>query len=114
VIPLPPEFINKQDGESKKDCERDAAKRFFNKLRLDHPHLSLIITEDGLSSNAPHMREAQKYNLRYILGVKEGDHHFLFEQVQMARSAGETTEIEFTDKKIRKYFIISVLLTRFP
>jgi hypothetical protein len=55
VIPLAPEFINKQDGQSKNDCERNAAKRFFEKLRKDHPHLPLIITEDGLSSNAPHI-----------------------------------------------------------
>jgi len=60
VVPLAPEFINKQDGQSKNDCERNAAKRFFEKLRKDHPHLPLIITEDGLSSNAPHIREAQK------------------------------------------------------
>ena len=99
VIPLAPEFINKQDGESENDCERNAAKRFFEKLRLDHPHLPFIITEDAQSSNAPHIREAEKYNLRYILGVKEGDHHFLFKQVQMARSTGLTVEIEFADEK---------------
>ena len=58
VIPLAPEFINKQDGESKNDCERNAAKRFFAKLMKDHPHLPIIITEDGLSSNAPHIKEA--------------------------------------------------------
>ena len=68
VIPLAPEFIIKQDGQSKNDCERNAAKRFFGKLREDHPHLPLIITEDALSSNAPHIREAEKYNLHYILG----------------------------------------------
>ena len=99
VIPLPPEFIVKQDGQNKNDCERNAAKRFFEKLRKDHPHLPIIITEDALSSNAPHIQEAQKYNLHYILGVKEGDHSFLFKQVKMARSSGQTTEFEIVDKK---------------
>ena len=99
VIPLAPEFIMKQDGQTKNDCERNAAKRFFEKLRKDHPHLPLIITEDGLSSNAPHIREAHKHNLHYILGVKEGDHSFLFEQVEMARNAGQTTDIEIVDEK---------------
>ena len=99
VIPLPPEFIMKQDGETKNACERNAAKRFFEKVRKDHPHLPLIITEDALSSNAPHIREAQKHNLHYILGVKEGDHSFLFEQVEMARNAGQTTELEIVDEK---------------
>ena len=99
VIPLAPEFIVKQDGQTKNDCERNAAKRFFEKLRKDHPHLPLIITEDGLSSNAPHISEAQKYKLHYILGVKEGDHSFLFEQVKMARNADQTTELEIVDGK---------------
>ena len=99
VIPLAPEFIQKQDGQTKNDCERNAAKRFFEKLRKDHPHLPLIVTEDGISSNAPHIREAQRHNLHYILGVKEGDHCFLFEQVKMARDAGQSTEFEIVDKE---------------
>ncbi|RZB36402.1 MAG: hypothetical protein SRB2_02227 [Desulfobacteraceae bacterium Eth-SRB2] len=99
VIPLSPEFIVKQDGQNKNDCERNAAKRFFEKLRKDHPHLPLIVTEDALSSNAPHIREAQKYNLHYILGVKEGDHSFLFEQVKKARSVGQITEFEIVDEE---------------
>src|SRR5437879_11663576 len=55
VIPLMPEPIIKQDGTEKNDCERNAAKRFIAKLRQDHPHLKFIVTEDGLSSNAPHI-----------------------------------------------------------
>jgi disulfide oxidoreductase YuzD len=77
VIPLMPEPIIKQDGETKNDCERNASKRFFEKFRQDHPNLPVIVVEDALSSNAPHIRELQRHNLRYILGVKEGDHEFL-------------------------------------
>ena len=94
VIPLAPEPIVKQDGETKNDCERNAAKRFLAQLRQDHPDLALIITEDALSANAPHIRELQTYNLRYILGVKEGDHAFLFDYVETAHQAGQTTVYE--------------------
>lgn len=94
VIPLAPEPIIKQDGETKNDCERNAAKRFFAQLWKDHPHLPLIVTEDALSSNAPHVRELEKHNLHYILRVKEGDHPFLFERVAAAQQAGQTTELE--------------------
>ena len=55
VIPLMPEPIVKQDGTEKNDCERNAAKRFVTKFRQDHPHLKVIVTEDSLSSNAPHI-----------------------------------------------------------
>jgi len=81
VIPFCPEPIIKQDGETKNDCERNASKRFLDKFRKDHPYLPVIIIEDGLSSNAPHISELKRHNCHYILGAKEGDHKFLFEEV---------------------------------
>ena len=55
VIPVCPEMIRMQDGSTKNDCERNASKRFLAHLRREHPHLKIIVTEDGLSSNAPHI-----------------------------------------------------------
>lgn len=94
VVPFAPEAIIKQDGKSKNDCERNAGKRFLEKLRQDHPHLPLILIEDGLSSNAPHIAELRKHNLHFILGVKEGDHKFLFALVAQAEQSGQTSEFE--------------------
>jgi len=94
VIPLMPEPIVNCDGTDKNDCERNAAKRFVARLRQDHPHLKFIVTEDSLSSNAPHIETLQDYDLRYILGVKEGDHTYLFQQVQAAEQAGRVTYYE--------------------
>src|SRR5712671_2317638 len=91
VIPLMPEPIIKQDGTEKNDGERNAAKRFIAKLRQDHPHLKFIITEDSLSSNAPHIETLHDHGCHYILGVKEGDHAYLFTQVQAAEEAGRLT-----------------------
>jgi len=94
VIPLKPEPIMKQDGETKNDCERNAAKRFLAQLKQDYPDLTFTITEDALSPNAPHIRELEKHGFHYILGVKPGDHEYLFEQVALARQEGRTTEYE--------------------
>jgi Transposase DDE domain len=99
VIPLMPEPIIKQDGTEKNDCERNAAKRLILKLRQDHPHLKLIVTEDSLSSNAPHMRTLHDHGLHYILGVKEGDHPHLFEHVAQAERAGRLTVYDHEDAK---------------
>src|SRR5262244_2789551 len=98
VIPLMPEPILKHDGTEKNDCERNAAKRFVAKLRQDHPHLKCIVTEDSLSANAPHIETLQDYDLHYILGVKEGDHTYLFQQVQAAEHAGRVTSYERHDR----------------
>jgi hypothetical protein len=98
VIPLMPEPIIKADGTAKNDCERNAAKRFIAKLRQDHPHLKFIITEDGLSSNAPHIETLHDSGCHYILGVKEGDHAYLFKQVQAAEQEGRVTYYERHDR----------------
>lgn len=82
VIPLCPEVILNQDGNSKNDCERNACKRFLEKFRREHPHLKAILVEDGLSSTAPHIRMIEEFGLKYILGAKPGDHQFLFEQLE--------------------------------
>ena len=94
------------------DCERNAGKRFLEKLRTAHPNLRLIVTEDALNSNAPHIRELEKHQLHYIIGVNKGDHSFLFDYIESAVKDGLTTEIEYKDKdtayKFR--FINQVLL----
>src|ERR687884_234210 len=98
VIPLMPEPIVNQDGTGKNDCERNAAKRFIAKLRQDHPHLKFIVTEDSLSSNAPHIETLHAHGLHYILGVKAGDQAYLFQQVQAAEHAGGVTLYERHDR----------------
>jgi len=98
VIPLMPEPIGQDDGTDKNDCERNATKRFIVKLRQDHPHLKFIVTEDSLSSNAPHIATLHAHGLHYILGVKEGDHAFLFQQIQTAERAGRVTAYERHDR----------------
>src|SRR5919199_1099608 len=98
VIPLMPEPIGNGDGMDKNDCERNAAKRFVAKLRQDHPRLKFILTEDSLSSNAPHIETLHHYDLHYILGVKEGDHPFLCQQIQAAEHAGRVTYYERHDR----------------
>ena len=100
VIPLAPEPIIKQDGETKNDCERNAAKRLFAQVRRDHPHLPLIAMEDGLYANAPHIQMLGEHDIRYIIVVKPGDHKFLFDYVQQAHEVGKTTEWEYEEGKV--------------
>jgi hypothetical protein len=100
VIPLMPEPITNRDGTDKNDCERNAAKRFVAKLRQDHPHLKFIVTEDSLSSNAPHIETLHAHGLHYILGVKAGDHPYLVQQVQAAEQDGRVTSYERHDRAV--------------
>jgi len=97
VIPLMPEMIIPQDGKNKNDCERNASRRWLTKFRRDHPHLNVVITEDALSPNAPHIQDLKDHNCRFILGVKLGDHQFLYEYVSKATNEGHASSYECID-----------------
>lgn len=98
VIPLAAEPIQRADGSNKNDCERNAAGRWLKQFRQDHPHLPIIVTEDALSSNAPHIRDLKKYHIHFILGVKETDHKHLFEQFQQRLEADQVEIVEEQEK----------------
>lgn len=97
VIPLAPEPIHRQDGQQKNDCERNAARRWLRRFRKDHPHLPVIITEDALSSNAPHIRDLKAARVHFILGVKRGDHQYLFDQLIERIEADQVETFEEVD-----------------
>lgn len=89
VLPLAVEPIIRQDGDNKNDCERNATRRLLERVRRQHPKLKLTVVEDGLSSNAPHIRDLQRLGMGFILGAKPGDHQHLYEQVIAAGDEGE-------------------------
>jgi hypothetical protein len=98
VIPLAPEPIIKQDGDNKNDCERNAGKRLLQKIRGEHPNLPLIVVEDGLASNAPHIRLLKSLDMHFLLGAKPDDHEHLFEEVREAEAAGRATTLRWMDE----------------
>jgi Transposase DDE domain len=106
VIPLAPEPILQQDGQDKNDCERNATRRWLRSFRREHPHLPVIVVEDALSSNAPHLRDLRAARARYIIGVKPGDHAFLFDHVQTRDEAGQMQVLTLVDPatQVRHHF----------
>jgi hypothetical protein len=97
VIPLAPEPIGNQDGQTKNDCERNAAQRLLRRTRAEHPHLRLIVVEDGLASNAPHIRDLQSLDMHFILGAKPGDHAFLYQRLLEEFEQERATIIEWRE-----------------
>ena len=86
VFPFAPEPIRKEDGASKNDCERNAAKRLLDDFRREHPHLRTIAVEDALASNGPHIKYLKDKGFRFILGAKPGDHKPLFSKFEASES----------------------------
>jgi hypothetical protein len=97
VLPLAPEPIIHQDGQTKNDCERNATRRWLKKFRQEHPRLPVIVVEDGLSANAPHLRDLREAQAHFIIGVKPGDHGFLFEHWHARDQAGQLQTVSVVD-----------------
>lgn len=97
VIPLAPEPIVRGDGQTKNDCERNAAKRLLSDVRREHPHLKLLVVEDALAANHPHLELLDSLNMSWVIGVKKGDHAFLFDWI--ANASAQTMEMEEHGKR---------------
>lgn len=104
VLPLMPEPIQKHDGSSKNDCERNASKRLLKSLSVDYPGFKITIIEDSLASNGPHLKEIKKYGYSYIIGAKPGDHKFLFGQADALRQTGSIQKMEIDQDGILHRF----------
>ncbi len=100
VIPFIPEIISRQDGASKNDCEINASKRFLTQLHQEHPHLKIVVTQDAISPNGPYIQFVKQLGYRFIFGVKETDHAYLFDRFDAAVERGEAGELIFDDPRI--------------
>ena len=110
VFPLAPEPILKPDGAQKNDGERHAGKRLLADVRREHPHLKLIVIEDGLASNAPHLRWLKDLALRFILGAKPDDHPFRFAWVDQTPTTAEDTVTDAAGTRHRCRYLNGVPL----
>ena len=105
VIPLFPEAITHQDGETKNDCEANASKRLLKALREAFPNWPLRVVEDSLSANGPHINLLKELNMGYIISVKPGGQDSLFAEVKNRIFKGQYEEFEILgdDKILRGY-----------
>lgn len=97
VIPLVPEPICNKDGQKKNDCERNSFKRWIVKFREDHPNLKVILTEDALFANAPHIRLLKKHNCSFMIIAKEKDNTWLFDSMKDCVSQNKHITHEMID-----------------
>lgn len=104
VIPLMPEAIIRQDGNTKNDCERNATKRLLSHVRQDHPKLKFLVVQDALAANGPNIKELKKHKMRFVIGVKPGDHTYLFDQVEKKKTDGQSKTFEITEEGITHRF----------
>jgi hypothetical protein len=88
-LPIIQEFIVKQDGSEKEDCERKAAKRWLKKFREKHPHLPATILGDDAFCTQPYICDLRANRCGFILSCQPGSHKTLFDWIDGLRQVGD-------------------------
>ena len=87
VISLGTEFIeNESENISKQDCELNAAKRLFQKIKKDYPRLPICIQADALYTAETIMQLCREYNWEYLLTQKSTRQKLLDESFEWIKS----------------------------
>jgi len=94
VINLSPEFIKKQDGHQKQDCENAAVKRWLNKNHQNKYGYPVTILGDDLYSHEPVCELALKQGYNFIFVCLKTSHKTLYEWLEFLERSGEISTIE--------------------
>jgi hypothetical protein len=81
VIPLEPEFIARQDGGEKQDCENAAAKRWLAAHGEQYARLNPIYLGDDLFSRQPLCEAARAVSGHFIFVCKPSSHPLIQEYI---------------------------------
>ena len=90
VMPVIHEPILRKDGTEKNDCEQNASKRLLPRLRKQFPDEKIVIVEDSLGSNGPHIEAIHGEGFKFILGIKPKGNKYLFELMNRLETQGKT------------------------
>jgi len=104
VFPLDFEAMLNHDGSKKNDCERNAARRLCGALHERYPDLPILLVEDALYANAPHLRQITGYGWSYVLNVKPDSHRSLTKQFAGRLESGQVTELRQTDASALQHY----------
>jgi len=103
VLPLAPEFIRRQDGSSKQDCETNAGKRAIRRLRQEYRQLPIIIVGDSLFSTMPFVNDLEELRYSYLLVAKPEDHTSLYQDIEGLRRGGRLDRLQILGPQGQRY-----------
>ncbi|MBD2248676.1 ISNCY family transposase [Nostoc sp. FACHB-888] len=94
VINLEPEFIKKQDGHQKQDCENAAVKRWLNKNHQNKYGYPVTLLGDDLYSRQPLCKLLLKQGYNFIFVCLETSHKTLYEWLEFLERSGDIATVE--------------------
>jgi hypothetical protein len=85
AIPLRPEFITPQDGQTKQDCEIAAGKRWLEKNADQYAPLKATLLGDDLYCHQPFCRRTLLHGFHFLFVCKPDSHTTLYNWVNLLR-----------------------------
>jgi len=105
VICLPPEFIHHRDGQTKQDCEHNAAKRWFKSHGHQYQTLGVTVLGDDLYAHQPFIHQIKEDGFHFILTCKPDSHKTITTWVEELERLGKVNTLTKQWRKGKKYFV---------
>ena len=106
VINFAPEFIKKQDGKTKQDCENAAVKRWLLKNPREREKNEITLLGDDLYFRQPICDLVREQGYNFIFAAKPSSHKSLYEWLYFSEKNGEMRieEIKKYEKGKRRVY----------
>lgn len=103
VFPIVAEAIVKQDGQTKNDCELNAAKRLLPKIREIMGKGAIITVFDALYCTGQHIAALQAQDMRFIIATK--GQTFVDVQADRLKRDGQLQQVSWTEASLSKTLV---------
>jgi len=103
AIPLRPEFIVPQDGDTKQDCEIKAGKRWLDNNGAFYNTGNDTILGDDLYAHQPFCRRTLLNNYHFIFTCKPKSHKWLYKWVELLEPGMDIHTVEVRVKNKSKW-----------
>jgi hypothetical protein len=81
IVPLPPEFVQPQDGQVKQDCEINAGGRWLSQWGSHYAIWGITFLGDDLYCHQPFCQQVLDSKAHYLFTCKPGSHSLLYEWI---------------------------------
>lgn len=81
VVPLPPEFVQPQDGQVKQDCEINAGGRWLSQWGAHYATWGITFLGDDLYCHQPFCQQVLDSKAHFLFTCKPGSHSLLYEWI---------------------------------
>jgi len=94
VVPLPPEFVQPQDGQEKQDCELAAAKRWLDAWGARYSSWGATLLGDDLYCHQDFCQRAIAQGFHLLLVCKPDSHPALYDWLADFERTGQVRNVE--------------------